>query len=61
QGNARRYVLVDKSGMVRWLSPIRDHDRNGMLFCYLSDDGQNIAYSAGGFVYILNLNQVSDY
>lgn len=61
QGTPRRYVLVDKKGMVLWLSPVRHHGCNDMLFCYLSDDGQNIAYSAGGFIYILNLNQVSDY
>lgn len=56
QGNARRYVLVDKSGMVLWLSPIRDHSQYSLLFCYLSDNGQSIAYFDRNFMYILNLN-----
>ncbi len=58
QGTARRYVLVDKTGMVQWLSPIRNRDQHSSLFCYLSDNGQSIAYSDHNFIYILNLNQL---
>lgn len=61
QGNARRYVLVDQNGQVLWLSPVRYHSQYSLRFCYLSDDGQSVAYSDGYYIYILNLNQVTDY
>lgn len=61
QNSTGRYVLVDRNGFILWLSRIRQFGHAYMDFCYMSDNGKSVTYSDGNFIYILNLNQVSDY
>ena len=61
QNSTGRYVLIDKNGLILWLSPVRRFGNAYMDFCYMSDNGMSVAYSDGYYIYILNLNHVSDY
>jgi hypothetical protein len=61
QNSTGRYVLVDRNGLILWLSPVRQFGHAYMDFCYMSDNGKNVAYSDGNNIYILSLNQVRDY
>ena len=60
QNSTGRYILIDKNGLILWLSPVRRFGNAYMDFCYMSDNGMNVAYSDGYCIYILNLNLVSD-